>query len=117
PGDQLPARLADTLADRPGGRSGTDRAAGSTGTTATGGDAMSTNGGRRLVRRVTTVISGGVLLCAAAAAALAGQVWPAEQVPVDATPVPVAATTVGQVCAGPPRLATAVAGEDLGYDE
>ncbi|WP_324650866.1 DUF5719 family protein [Georgenia sp. H159] len=72
---------------------------------------------RPLVRRLAAALSGGVLLAAAAGAALAGEVWPVEQTAVDATEVPVAATAVAQVCPGPPRLATAVAGEDLGYDE
>lgn len=72
---------------------------------------------RPLVRRLVTVLTGGALLAAAAGASLAGAVWPAERTAVDAAAVPVAATTVAQVCPGPPRLATAVAGEDLGYDE
>lgn len=73
--------------------------------------------GRRVARRLATAVTGAALLAAAAGAALAGEVWPAERAPVEPTSVPVAATTFAQVCPGPPRLATEVAGEDLGYDE
>ncbi len=76
-----------------------------------------TTGRRRTARRLTTVLSGGALLAAAAGAALAGELWPSEHAAVEPAVVPVEATTVAQVCPGPPRLATAVAGEDLGYDE
>jgi len=72
---------------------------------------------RRLARRALTAVSGAVLLAAAAGAALAGETWPVEEAAVPPAAVPVAPTTVAQVCPGPPRLATAVAGEDLGYDE
>lgn len=72
---------------------------------------------RRLARRALTAVSGAALLAAAAGAALAGETWPVQEEPVPPAAVPVAPTTVAQVCPGPPRLATAVAGEDLGYDE
>ncbi|WP_413451003.1 DUF5719 family protein [Georgenia phoenicis] len=79
---------------------------------------MSSPSSRRTLRRVTTAVSGAVLLAAAAGVALAGDdVAPAEPVGVEDVTVPVDAATVAQVCPGPPRLATALAGEDLGYDE
>lgn len=78
---------------------------------------MSAPTSRRALRRVTTAVSGAVLLAAAAGVALAGETIPVEVVAVEDVVVPVDAATVGQVCPGPPRLATAVAGEDLGYDE
>ncbi|MBD8063082.1 DUF5719 family protein [Oceanitalea stevensii] len=78
---------------------------------------MSAPTNRRVLRRVTTAVSGAALLAAAAGVALAGQAVPVDVVAVDDVVVPVDAATVAQVCPGPPRLATAVAGEDLGYDE
>ncbi|HLV05634.1 DUF5719 family protein [uncultured Georgenia sp.] len=72
--------------------------------------------GRR-TRRVVTAVTGGALLAAAVAVPVAGEAWPADPVDVGPAAVPVAATTVTQVCQGPPRLATALAGQDLGYDE
>ncbi|QDB78492.1 hypothetical protein FE251_03190 [Georgenia wutianyii] len=76
-----------------------------------------TTGGRRVLRRVATVLTGGALLAASAGVAVGGDLWPVEAQPVAETVVPVAATTLLQVCPGPPRLATEVAGQDLGYDE
>ncbi|WP_454084882.1 DUF5719 family protein [Georgenia sp. Marseille-Q6866] len=78
---------------------------------------MSAPTSRRVLRRVTTAVSGAALLAAAAGVALAGQTVPVDVVAVEDVVVPVDAATVAQVCPGPPRLATAVAGEDLGYDE
>ncbi|WP_152192663.1 DUF5719 family protein [Georgenia satyanarayanai] len=78
---------------------------------------MSDPTNRRVLRRVTTAVSGAVLLAAAAGVALAGETVPVDAVAVADVVVPVEAATLVQVCPGPPRLATAVAGEDLGYDE
>ena len=72
---------------------------------------------RRRVRRVATAVSGGALLAAAVAVPVAGEVWAPASSEVGPAAVPVTAATVTQVCQGPPRLATALAGEDLGYDE
>ncbi|PYF99384.1 hypothetical protein SAMN05216184_10794 [Georgenia satyanarayanai] len=78
---------------------------------------MSAPTSRRVLRRVSTAVSGAVLLAAAAGVALEGKTLPVDAAAVRDVVVPVDAARVAQVCPGPPRLATAVDGEDLGYDE
>ncbi|MEE6282755.1 DUF5719 family protein [Georgenia sp. MJ170] len=72
---------------------------------------------RRLLRTTVTAASGVALLAAAGGVLVGGGELPTDATPVAATTVDVPATTSVQVCAGPPRLATAAAGEDLAYDE
>ena len=72
---------------------------------------------RRALRRAATALSGAVLLAATAAVLVTGEQVPTADEPVPAADVSVPATGTAQVCAGPPRLATAAAGEDLTYDE
>ncbi len=72
---------------------------------------------RPIARRVATAVSGALLLGAAAGVVVAGEQWPPPEQPLEAVDVSVAASTLTQVCPGPPRLATSAAGQDLGYDE
>src|SRR5690606_6154987 len=117
PRAHLRAGVAHPVARGAGRGPGAHRAARRARAPPTGGDDMSAPTNRRVLRRVTTAVSGAALLAAAAGVALAGQAVPVDVVAVDDVVVPVDAATVAQVCPGPPRLATAVAGEDLGYDE
>ena len=71
----------------------------------------------RPMRRVATALTGLLVLGVAAGAAMAGEYWAVPEVPTGAAQVAVDATDTRQVCAGPPRLATAAAGQDLAYDE
>lgn len=72
----------------------------------------------RRLRRTATVVSGVALLALLAGGVVVGEQWPAPATAeLDPRDVAVPAGEVTQVCPGPPRLGTAVAGEDLGYDE
>ncbi|MFC4556045.1 DUF5719 family protein [Georgenia faecalis] len=73
---------------------------------------------RRVLRRVGTAASGLALLGAVAAVAVAGEMTPVAPAEVlDVRTVAVPPSAVERMCPGPPVLATALAGEDLDYDE
>lgn len=72
----------------------------------------------RKLRRTATAVSGVVLLAVLAGGVVAAEEWPRPaQADVVARDIEVAAGEVSMVCPGPPRLATAATGDDLGYDE